>query len=357
MCIVFIATTHPKYRLILIDNRDEFVLRPTSRPYWWKCADPLREGHTVDVLSARDLQRPERGTWLGITRSGLVAVLTNFREIASADQPGPALHGRRSRGGMVTAWLGQPPDEGVRSSVARLVADGEGVQGVGGFSMVCGKLRPGKATEEDDDHDGLAILSNRAGSLDDVPIVKSQHRGVWGLTNTAHDKSHEWPKISNGLGPFEDIVRAHGEAGDAVDEDDLIQRLLDFLTTDTLEGCEGKTLEDNVHDLKNSIFIPPLGAEKQHREMEEARAAGGGAARGTFLAHDMPTPERPDDEEPGMFFDKGLYGTQRQTVILVDYEGNVTFVERALWDAHGHRLEKGEGDVTFRFKIEKEEEK
>lgn len=361
MCIVFISTAHPRYRLILADNRDEFVLRPTSRPHWWRYTDPRGDGRAVDVLSARDLQRPERGTWLGITRSGLVAVLTNFRETCGdTDHPAPSPHGRRSRGGMVTAWLGQPTDEGVRDSVARLVAGGEGVQGVGGFSMVCGKLGCTQAAKasggNDDENDGLAIVSNRAGSLDDVPIVGPQERSTWGLTNTAHDKSHEWPKISDGLGPFDKIIQEHAKADKDDDEENLVDQILDFLATDTLEGHEGKTLDEKILDLKNSIFIPPLGGAQQHREMDETRAAapGGQESRGAFLPPDHPVPEQHDDVEPGKFFDRGLYGTQRQTVILVDYEGNVTFVERALWDAHGNRLAKGEGDVTFRFKIEKE---
>ncbi len=52
----------------------------------------------------------------------------------------------------------------------------------------------------------------------------------------------------------------------------------------------------------------------------------------------------------------GMYGTQRQTVILVDWEGNVSYTERALWDAHGNAIERGQGDVTFRFPIEGWEE-
>lgn len=337
MCIVFISTSHPKYPLILIDNRDEFVLRPTSRPHWWTHTTP--SGRTVDVLSSRDLQRPERGTWLGVTRQGLIAVLTNYRETQAT---GPSPRGRRSRGRMVTTWLGEPPEEGVRESVARLVEEGEGVKGVGGFSMACAKLRRHGG-------EGFAVVSNRAGGLDDVPIVKPDQAEGWGLTNTAFSQSGEWPKIAKGVGPFEEIVRNHGD-----DEEELMRRLFALLDTDTLHGHQERSLAENIRDLKNSIFIPVLGGEKQRDEMAAARGRGKGSWR---TAEELAATasgfkeivEAAGDEQG---FDLGMYGTQRQTVVLVDGEGNVRFTERALWDANGNEIARGEGDVTFRFKIE-----
>ena len=55
-------------------------------------------------------------------------------------------------------------------------------------------------------------------------------------------------------------------------------------------------------------------------------------------------------EVPGYFM-KGAYGTQRQTILLCDWDGNVTYTERALWDAHGNLIERGKGDVVHRFKV------
>ncbi|KAL6865654.1 hypothetical protein ACO1O0_001749 [Amphichorda felina] len=341
MCIAFISTAHPKYPLILIDNRDEFVLRPTSRPHWWTYTTP--SGRSVEILSSRDLQRPERGTWLGVTREGLIAVLTNYRETQAT---GVSPRGRRSRGGMVTAWLGEPPEEGVRESVARLVEEGEGVQGVGGFSMACAKMRAQGG-------EGFAVVSNRAGALDDVPIVRPDETKAWGLTNTAFAHSNAWPKVANGMGPFEEIVRSHGEE-EGAREEELVRRLFGLLDTDTLQGQKDKSLAENIHDLKTSIFVPALGGEKQREEMAEARRRG----KGSWPSDEELTAETPDVKEiagaagDDQGFDKGMYGTQRQTVVLVDREGNVTFTERALWDANGHEIPRGEGDVTFRFKIE-----
>jgi uncharacterized protein with NRDE domain len=47
-----------------------------------------------------------------------------------------------------------------------------------------------------------------------------------------------------------------------------------------------------------------------------------------------------------------VYGTQKQSVVLVDKEGKVTFFERTLYDQLGKAIAKGEGDRTFEFEIE-----
>lgn len=59
MCIVIVTTAHPDYPLILLNNRDEFLHRPTAPADWW---DPPYDY----VLGGRDLHRCEHGTWYAI---------------------------------------------------------------------------------------------------------------------------------------------------------------------------------------------------------------------------------------------------------------------------------------------------
>ena len=68
MCLIALAyKVHPRFPLILAANRDEFLDRPTEPAHWWKDAP--------DILAGRD-QRAG-GTWLGFTRNGRFAAITN----------------------------------------------------------------------------------------------------------------------------------------------------------------------------------------------------------------------------------------------------------------------------------------
>ncbi|KAJ4830969.1 hypothetical protein Tsubulata_049613 [Turnera subulata] len=80
MCIAaFVWQAHPLYPLILLQNRDEyhdrqviFTLLPTDPVAWWA---------GCDILGGRDAVAG--GTWLGCSRTGRVAFLTNVLELHS----------------------------------------------------------------------------------------------------------------------------------------------------------------------------------------------------------------------------------------------------------------------------------
>ncbi|MGV3638746.1 MAG: NRDE family protein [Flavobacteriales bacterium] len=94
MCLITLAYQfHPRFPLVLAANRDEFLERPTAPASWWADAP--------HVLAGRDLRAG--GTWLGITRTGRFAALTNHRDLRRAPKQGP------SRGLLVrTALEGSP---------------------------------------------------------------------------------------------------------------------------------------------------------------------------------------------------------------------------------------------------------
>lgn len=363
MCIVLLTTSHPKYALVVIDNRDEYILRPTSRPHWWKATpEPYANGPAngsataapppdVEVLSSRDLQRAEQGTWLGITKGGNFAVLTNYRETNTHDAAHP-VHGKRSRGGMVTAWLGAHPAESTQQFVRRMLED-DGVKGVGGFSLICGKLRKARG---DKNIEPLAIISNRCDNVEQVPWICGQRRSIYGLSNATYlnpqNETPEelWPKIREGREKLSQVIEVKG--GEELGEIEFQEELFKILDVDRFPSEHCMDLEEGIPLLKDSIFIPAFGGKAHQDEMNEARK------RGTVKETDRDSPAaealtivaRPDDQPNG--FQTGLYGTQRQTIILVDWDGNVTYTERALWDADGNPIPRGEGDETFRFNIE-----
>lgn len=91
MClIVFAWKAHPRYRLILAANRDEFHSRPTREMRWWP--------DQPDMLAGRDLQAG--GTWLAVSRSGRFATVTNYHDPQAAPR-----RDLKSRGELVSNFV------------------------------------------------------------------------------------------------------------------------------------------------------------------------------------------------------------------------------------------------------------
>ncbi|KAI1803326.1 DUF833-domain-containing protein [Daldinia bambusicola] len=338
MCIVLITTAHPKYALIALDNRDEYILRPTSRPHWW-----THQPSGEQILSPRDLYRKERGTWLGVTKSGRFAVLTNYRE-SNEDDPDPdhAIAGVRSRGTIVNAWLGAPSGLGLEDFVNTML-EGRAAKGVGGFSLVCGDLK--QRTEKG--IKPLAIISNRWDHVGEVPWIGGERGQTYGLSNAVYAEPAQWEKVNIGKKLTKEAIQ---EAIDKdMDEEALTERLFAVLDHDTLPLEPKMSFQEHMDALRKSVFIRSFAEDQGWKEM--ADAADEGRAKAAFdEIEDSSEPEEHRDAHS--YFMKGAYGTQRQTIVLLDWEGNITYKERALFDSHGNPIERGKGDETFKFKIE-----
>jgi len=86
VCLIALGwRAHPDYPLVVVANRDEFFERPTQAAHWWQDGPEL--------LAGRDLSAG--GTWLGVTRDGRFAALTNYRD------PSRVSATARSRGRLV----------------------------------------------------------------------------------------------------------------------------------------------------------------------------------------------------------------------------------------------------------------
>ncbi len=156
MCLIaFAYRTHPRYSLVVAANRDEFYRRPTAPAgYWPECPG---------MLAGRDLE--QGGTWLGATRDGRFAALTNYRDPA-ANRPDV-----RSRGELVRDYLcGSLPPQ-VYLEQARAAGDD-----YNGFNLLAG------------DAGGLWYYSNLTDTVAAVPP------GVHGLSN--HLLDTPWPKVT-----------------------------------------------------------------------------------------------------------------------------------------------------------------
>jgi uncharacterized protein with NRDE domain len=153
--LVLAWRSHPRYRLVVAANRDEFHARPAA---------PLAPWEDIPgVVGGRDLQAS--GAWLAADTQGRFGVVTNFREFGHRRRSAP------SRGGLIPAWLAAPlaPADYLRS----LETD---APGYAGFNLLLA------------DGDSLWYASNRA----DV-FARELSPGRHGLSNEFLDTP--WPKL------------------------------------------------------------------------------------------------------------------------------------------------------------------
>lgn len=318
MCIALLSTAHPEYPLVLLSNRDEFLNRPTASAHWWKAP----QDH---VLGGRDLQRPEQGTWLGITKDGRLAVLTNFRE------EGQEVARDKSRGAIVSAYLNSPPgDKESDDEFARRLIEDVGINDVGGFSLVFGHLQP----TADGSLPGLSVISNRTTDPKNLTRIASKPGEVHGLSNS-HFGDLSWPKVVHGEQLLRQAVNASASRHDS--QEKFVNSLFDVLSVDMFPKLpSGEDFAVYARQMRNSIFIPRVGGTGADRESSDGmRSAKGEDANdhaGVELGHGA-----------------GGYGTQKQTVVLVDRSGKVSFVERTLYD---HAAQATESEKCFEFQIE-----
>tara|TARA_R110001599_G_scaffold150929_3_gene335381 strand:+ start:88822 stop:89595 length:774 start_codon:yes stop_codon:yes gene_type:complete len=92
MCLIaFSYKTHPRYKLIVAANRDEFYQRPTRKAQFW-----VKEG-LPNILAGKDLKA--NGTWMGISETGKWGALTNYRDPSNIKDNAP------TRGDLVLDFL------------------------------------------------------------------------------------------------------------------------------------------------------------------------------------------------------------------------------------------------------------
>ncbi|MEQ8907298.1 NRDE family protein [Ekhidna sp.] len=253
MCLIaFAYKSHPKYKFILVANRDEFYARPTAIAHWW-------EDHPK-ILGGRDLEA--LGTWMAINKNGRFAAVTNFRDIKNIKPDA------RSRGDLpVNFLLGQE-----RPSVYSRHVHGAGEQ-YNGFNLI--------TLDEE-----IAHVSNYDGD------AKLLDPGVYGLSNALLNTP--WPKVEKAKRNFNTLIQQ------PFTSEQLIEMMQD---TETAPDEE----------------LPETGLDY---EREKAVSA--------------------------MCIRTADYGTCCSTALTIDYEGNVSFMEKSY--PVGNRKE---GTASFNFTIDK----
>ena len=195
------------------------------------------------MLAGKDLVAG--GTWFGVTRSGRIAAITNYRE------PGFYRMDAPSRGALVAGYLrgAETPEEYLEK------LDKEAGR-YNGFSLVLGE--PGN----------LYYFSNRREGFQRLAL------GLYGLSNHLLDTA--WPKVERGKRALAEILSGGGDP----DPEELFHVLAD----------RSRPSDDS---------LPHTGVGLEWERILSS-----------------------------LFITSPVYGTRSSTVLLVNGEGRVTFVEK-----------------------------
>lgn len=158
MCLILVAwRAREDLPLVVAATRDEWRERPTEPAHWWPGQPHL--------LAGRDLRAG--GTWMGVTREGRFAAVTNFRD------PAERRSTARSRGTLVTEFLlGSAAPLDFLASVAAHAAE------YNAFNLIAG------------DGKSLWCYGSRGGPPREI------EPGIHGLSN--HVLDEPWPKVVRG---------------------------------------------------------------------------------------------------------------------------------------------------------------
>lgn len=166
MCLILFGwKSHPQYDLVLVANRDEFYDRPTQPAHEWN--------EHPGMIAGKDLTAG--GTWMGITKTGRFAALTNYRDPKNIDPNAP------SRGHLTKDFL--ISDTSPLNYLSTLKSEKSNYNG---FNLLVG------------DQESLWYYNNVNHQ------IKELNAGVYGLSNALLDDP--WPKVVNGKHGLKQLI-------------------------------------------------------------------------------------------------------------------------------------------------------
>ncbi|KAM4615900.1 transport and Golgi organization protein 2 homolog isoform 2-T2 [Polymixia lowei] len=228
MCIIFFKfdprpASKNAYRLILAANRDEFYNRPSKAADFWAA--------NSEILSGLDLEYgKEGGSWLGISKRGKLAAITNYLE----GRPNPEAQGR---GFLVTNYL-MDRDLDSYSYLKKVSAEGHLYNG---FNLITAEF---KAKE-----DVVCYYGNR-GSPEPIHLKP----GIYSLSNSLLETP--WRKLQHGKRLFTSVVN-----NQPVSCDGLVQELLNVLnnqelnTPDPAQESQGEGLSKPMLQALSAVCV------------------------------------------------------------------------------------------------------
>ncbi len=214
--------------------RDEFYNRPTDKAHFWK--------DHPELLAGKDLQAG--GTWMGITKPGRFAAITNYRDMKNIKENAP------SRGNITLDFL-----------VSTISPEKY-------FNQIKNRLK---------DYNGFNLIFRNVDNLFYISNIKSElvktEPGIHGLSNAFLDT--KWPKVEKSKMSLAESINSN-----QINEESLMKILDD------------KSFAEDENLPKTGVGI----------ELERVLSS--------------------------VFIKTEKYGTRCSTILLVDKNNNVKFVER-----------------------------
>ncbi|MEM6360870.1 MAG: NRDE family protein [Bacteroidota bacterium] len=213
MCLIlFSYENHPRYKLVIAANRDEFYARSTQPAHFWE-----KESH---ILAGKD--REAGGTWMGISKKGKLSMLTNFRDPMNIKSNAP------SRGHLVSDYLLDGDD--AYSYLKNLEASGATYNG---FNLICGSI------------DKLHYFGNYQNGVHEIST------GVHGLSNALLNTP--WPKVKKGKADLQAALEA-----ETISPESLFNLLYDDVY------AKESDLPDTGVGLEKERMLSPLFIKSSH---------------------------------------------------------------------------------------------
>lgn len=185
MCLILTSwQSHPEYPLVVLANRDEFYERATDSMHWW-------DDHP-HILAGRDRAdvKGQSGTWMGISKTGRFAAITNVRA------PSEKNPDAQTRGEIPAEFL-----KSTDSPEGFIDVHGHTFNRYNGFNLL--------ATDLSSKDPVLVWLSNRVLMGKNLRPRKVMHPqklnpGIYGLSNGMLDTP--WPKVQHRVGAFAQLL-------------------------------------------------------------------------------------------------------------------------------------------------------
>lgn len=254
MCISFLYTnpgdSSIKYKLILINNRDEFYARKTQNA-------TLTDNGNLKAIYGVDLAGAVKGTWLGISASEGTIKLGNLANVT-----GEELKGKQGRGPIVTNYIAG--NESIESYNRKL---SESCHEFSSFNFL--------SVEINSDDIKTHYVSNSPEITEALPL------GFCGLGNSP--MSRPFHKVETGTEDFKNVLESHKNNS----KEELVSALMNVLNSGTKhlpdEELFLRRSDSAIHFSSIFVKIPDVG-----------------------------------------------YGTRTRTVILVDDDSNIDYIEETM---------------------------